>query len=95
MLRSERTTDEVPEVVALSRADDGIGGHLLAGLRRLGPRQRAVLVLRYIEDLSVEETAHLLGITPGTVKSQAARGLERLRGDLQSHICDSTLETKP
>ncbi|MFE9205645.1 SigE family RNA polymerase sigma factor [Micromonospora sp. NPDC007230] len=53
---------------------------MLQALAALAPRQRAVLVLRYWEDLSVEETAALLGCTPGTVKSQAARGLENLRG---------------
>ncbi|NES13864.1 MULTISPECIES: SigE family RNA polymerase sigma factor [Micromonospora] len=53
---------------------------MLQALAALAPRQRAVLVLRYWEDLSVEETAALLGCSPGTVKSQAARGLENLRG---------------
>lgn len=52
---------------------------LLQALAALAPRQRAVLVLRYWEDLSVEDTAALLGCSAGTVKSQAARGLENLR----------------
>ena len=52
---------------------------LLRGLAALPPRQRAVLVLRYFEDLSEAETAVLLGCSVGTVKSQAARGLARLR----------------
>ena len=52
---------------------------LLRGLAALPPRQRAVLVLRYFEDLSEAETAVLLGCSIGTVKSQAARGLARLR----------------
>lgn len=52
---------------------------LLEALGRVPPRQRAVLVLRYWEDLSVEETAALLHCSAGTVKSQAARGLNTLR----------------
>ncbi|MGC1210994.1 MAG: SigE family RNA polymerase sigma factor [Micromonospora sp.] len=53
---------------------------MLQALAAVPPRQRAVLVLRYWEDLSVEEAAALLGCSPGTVKSQAARGLDTLRG---------------
>jgi RNA polymerase sigma-70 factor (sigma-E family) len=52
---------------------------LIRGLMALPPRQRAVLVLRYFEDLSEAETAHALACSVGTVKSQASRGLERLR----------------
>ncbi|MGW4644841.1 SigE family RNA polymerase sigma factor [Sphaerisporangium sp. NPDC004334] len=52
---------------------------LLAELRRLPARMRAVVVLRYWEDLSEAETAALLGCSAGTVKSQAARGLARMR----------------
>jgi RNA polymerase sigma-70 factor (sigma-E family) len=48
-------------------------------LVRLPPRQRAVLVLRYFEQLSEAETAEVLGCSVGTVKSTAARGLLRLR----------------
>jgi RNA polymerase sigma-70 factor (sigma-E family) len=53
--------------------------NLLRALVRLPARQRAVLVLRYWEDLSEADTAELLGISPGTVKSMASRGLVRLR----------------
>lgn len=52
---------------------------LLAALGKLPRRMRAVLVLRYWEDLSEAETAEILGCAPGTVKSQASRGLARLR----------------
>jgi RNA polymerase sigma factor (sigma-70 family) len=49
---------------------------VLAGLPA---RQRAVVVLRYLEDLPVAQVALLLGMAEGTVKSQAARGVEALR----------------
>lgn len=52
---------------------------LLAALESLGKRSRAVLVLRFWEDLSVEATAAALGCSVGTVKSQTSRSLVRLR----------------
>ena len=52
---------------------------LYDALRQLGPRQRAVLVLRYLEDCSEEEVAAILGCSPKTVASQASRALQRLR----------------
>ena len=52
---------------------------LIQALDALPPRQRAVLVLRYWEQLSEAETAELLGCSVGTVKSTASRGLSRLR----------------
>jgi RNA polymerase sigma-70 factor (sigma-E family) len=55
---------------------------LTAALKHVPRRQRAVLVLRFLEGLSVEETAEVLGCRPGTVKSQSARGLDRLRAVL-------------
>ncbi|GAA3655665.1 SigE family RNA polymerase sigma factor [Nocardioides ginsengisoli] len=52
---------------------------LLSVMAQLPPRQRACVVLRYFEDLSVADTARALGCSEGTVKSQTARALDRLR----------------
>jgi RNA polymerase sigma-70 factor (sigma-E family) len=63
--------------------------YLLRALRALPPRQRAVLVLRYFDDLSEAETANMLGCSIGTVKSHAARALSQLRGAAGSQIACS------
>jgi RNA polymerase sigma-70 factor (sigma-E family) len=77
--RRERLPDELPEQ-AWSPPDRISDREWLAALlRSLGPRQRAVLVLRFYLDYSVEETAKILRVSPGTVKSQSARGLVALR----------------
>jgi RNA polymerase sigma-70 factor (sigma-E family) len=52
---------------------------VLAALATLPPRARAVVVLRFWEDLSVDQVADALGCSPGNVKSQTARALEKLR----------------
>jgi RNA polymerase sigma-70 factor (sigma-E family) len=52
---------------------------ILEALRSLPPKPRAMLVLRYWEDLSVEQTAAILGCSEGNVKSQCSRSLEKLR----------------
>ena len=56
---------------------------LARAVLRLPPRMRAVIVLRYFEDLSEADTAAALGMSAGSVKSQASRGLERLRTVMQ------------
>jgi RNA polymerase sigma factor (sigma-70 family) len=61
---------------------------LMRAARELPPGQRAVLVLRYFDDLSVEETATALGITTGTVKSQTSRALASLRAALTTETFD-------
>lgn len=53
--------------------------HVLSALRRLPPKMRAVLVLRYFEDLDDAAIADAMNCSVGTVKSQASRGLARLR----------------
>jgi RNA polymerase sigma-70 factor (sigma-E family) len=81
--RREHPTRDLPERAAPS-STDAVDDRLaiLALLAELPPRRRAVLVLRFFCDLSVEQTAEALGCTPGTVKSQTARGLDALRGRL-------------
>lgn len=62
---------------------------LLEALGKMPPRQRAVVVLRFWEDLDVADTAATLGCTEGTVKSQTARGLTTLRTLLaDSHLME-------
>jgi RNA polymerase sigma-70 factor (sigma-E family) len=76
--RREQSMAELPE---LTHPGTPAGdGDLLALLADLPPRRRACLVLRFYCDLSVEQTAEILGISPGTVKSQTARAIEALRG---------------
>jgi RNA polymerase sigma-70 factor (sigma-E family) len=79
--RPETPMAELPE--RAGPADFAGQTHLRLLLRdalgTLPPRQRAVLILRYLEDRSEREVAELLGCRPGTVASQASRALTRLR----------------
>jgi RNA polymerase sigma-70 factor (sigma-E family) len=79
--RREVSIAEVPDGVDRNDFASGLADRdeVLEALRGLGPRQRACVVLRYYEDLSVEQTAEILGCSEGTVKSQASRGLDTLR----------------
>ena len=76
--RRERSVASPPDV-AVADGSSADRAAFLAALRRLPPRQRAVLVCRYYQDLDVAATAQTLGCSPGTVRSQAARGLDKLR----------------
>ncbi|GIJ47988.1 DNA-directed RNA polymerase sigma-70 factor [Virgisporangium aliadipatigenens] len=92
--KRRRGTVEVPQDGEATSAPDPSDAvvHTVAvrrALARLAPRQRAVLVLRYFEDLTEAQTAEILGISVGTVKSQARDGLARLRtftGDLTQEV---------
>ena len=74
----ETSVDDVPDGAV---AEPDVAGRvaLHQALGALPPRQRAVIVLRYYEDLTERETASVLGVAVGTVKSQARDGLARLR----------------
>jgi RNA polymerase sigma-70 factor (sigma-E family) len=78
-LRRERLTAEVPETAYDAPAGDP---ELWAALAALPPRQRAVIVLRYYEDLTEVQTADALEVSVGTVKSQASRAMAKLRAVL-------------
>ncbi|WP_064741674.1 SigE family RNA polymerase sigma factor [Hamadaea tsunoensis] len=79
---------DVPVAAAAYSADREI---LLAALNRIPKRRRAVLVLRYWEDLSVEQVADLLDCSAGTVRSQASRGLADLRAALGDDLVELML----
>jgi len=81
--RHEVTSAEPPEGVAPGTAEPTAGHtEMWSALSTLPPRQRAVLVLRYYEDLSEQQIADVLGCRPGTVKSQASAALATLRSRL-------------
>ena len=75
--RRERSQAQLPEGAAPPR--DVEHGPLRAALAELPPGMRAVVVFRYVYDLSVADTADALKCSEGNVKSQTARGLDRLR----------------
>ncbi|HEX7738778.1 MAG TPA: SigE family RNA polymerase sigma factor [Marmoricola sp.] len=78
----ERATEELPDRGVPDHAGAAASGHdLWEAISRLPKRQRAVVVLRYYEDLSEAETADLLGCSRGTVKSQLSKALAKLRLD--------------
>jgi RNA polymerase sigma-70 factor (sigma-E family) len=77
--RRERPTDQIPDHAMPSPETVDDRDRLLAALRRVPSRQRAVLVLRFWDDQSIEQTAHTLGTSTGNVKSQTSRGLSTLR----------------
>ncbi|AUG80973.1 Putative RNA polymerase ECF subfamily sigma factor [Kitasatospora sp. MMS16-BH015] len=80
----ELTVAQLPERVAEPVTASELRLTLVAALRQLPPRNRAVVVLRYLEDYSVEATAEALGATPNAVRSLSVRSLAKLREVLGS-----------
>ncbi|NLU75946.1 SigE family RNA polymerase sigma factor [Streptomyces sp. HNM0575] len=70
---------DTPNLPATAGPDVEMRAVVHTALSRVAPRQRAVLVLRFLCDLPVAEVAMLLGCSEGNVKSQSKRGIERLR----------------
>ena len=87
---SEIVTDMVPE--QLTRPDSPETRMVvMAALSTLAPRARAVVVLRYWADMSVEQVAQVLGCSEGTVKSQCARALDKMKTVLENEGPDESL----
>jgi RNA polymerase sigma-70 factor (sigma-E family) len=83
--RREQVSAELPDVAAEEPPGEDAAA-LVALLGTLPAGQRAAVVLRYVEGLSIAETADAMGCSEGNVKSQSARGLDRLRAALPSHV---------
>jgi len=80
--RPEHPTDQLPERSGRdTHADADLHDALWAALGKLSRKQRAAVVLRYYEDLSEAETAKVLGVSVGTVKSTTSRALAAMRED--------------
>jgi RNA polymerase sigma-70 factor (sigma-E family) len=86
--RREEPTERLPELESVAEYRVVDREQLLDLLDGLPKRRRAAVVLRLYCDLSVEETAEILGVTTGTVKSQTARGLDTLRARAEVNVRD-------
>lgn len=85
--RRERPADVIPDRPEIgSDPTDRI--LVLDALAKLPPKRRTTLILRYWEDMSVEQTAHIMRCSVNTVKSQTARAIQCLRGTVAESISE-------
>jgi RNA polymerase sigma-70 factor (sigma-E family) len=84
----ETPSAELPDRPAGTGGDATLRVALLTAMAGLSPKDRAVLVLRYWEDRSIEETAAALEVSPGAVRTRSVRALGRLRADLGGSLPD-------
>ncbi len=92
----ERPTEVLPDRATPDRMDEHVERQVLwRHVQTLPNRQRAVLVLRFYEDMTEAETARVLGITVGTVKSQSARALGALRARLAEDGVEAAASQEP
>ena len=89
----EVLTGWLPETAAEPQACE-VRIMMLDALATLPPKMRVVVVMRYWADLSVEQVADLLGCSTGNVKSQSARGLDKLRALLEEDGAQAGLREK-
>jgi RNA polymerase sigma-70 factor (ECF subfamily) len=82
-LRAEVGAEVVAEAAAPGAAAPTFGDDVMAALMGLAPEQRAVVVLRYVVELTPGEIAKLLGLPRGTVNSRLRRGLDALEGVIE------------
>ncbi|WP_433214296.1 SigE family RNA polymerase sigma factor [Dactylosporangium sp. CS-047395] len=92
----ERPTEILPESAAADQLEESLERDAMwRHVKALPNRQRAVLVLRYYEDQSEAETARLLGVSVGTVKSQTSRALATLREKLSAEGVRPSTKPQP
>ncbi|ALC29185.1 SigE family RNA polymerase sigma factor [Streptomyces bacillaris] len=85
---TERPLAELPEAMRADPDDPALRMTLLRALAQLAPKDRAVVVLRYWEDRSIEETATTLQVSPAAVRTRCVRALGRLRTQLGGSIAE-------
>jgi RNA polymerase sigma-70 factor (sigma-E family) len=90
--RRERATDVLPEGGVEPTYDEGQRAAVWAVVSTLPPKARAVVVLRYYEGLTESETAEVLGVSVGTVKSQGSRAMALLRDRTPGHLAPGSRE---